>query len=328
MLRRSLLITVISLLVLLGCGDELPYCEDNPDDPTCACWDAAAGAIDMGCECMRDPGAPACVIDAGDAGDSAMDAGDTGPDVDAGACGMTCPSGRMCNETTGMCVECVADADCTGASASNCGTDGVCAACEADSDCEHLTATPVCDEPTGTCGECTVDTEASRCPAPDDLACDPTALTCTGAERGSLGFCQACISDSECLTDGMGALRCVPMTFGATAMDHGTHCLRDLDDLRAVTMTPTATCPDRMRAARLGTSVGGVESTYCAIRENVTTCEAVLGYDAPCPGGDDDCGATGLDDGTCRASACTYECASPRDCASGSCSGGGPTYCD
>ena len=226
----------------------------------------------------------------------------------------------LCDPSTNECVACLMNPDCADDTMPICEA-GACRACAADADCMDMTGTPVCDEPSGRCVECTVDSEETTCPAPDNFACHPTELTCTGAERGSLGFCQACVSDSECGADATATSRCVPMDFEGSP--HGTYCLVD-----QTTLMPAGPCPNQMVNDRLAMSVGGEESTYCFISENITTCEAVLGYNTLCPGGDADCGAPGLADGHCESGTCTYECGSPRDCISDMCTGVGTRYCE
>lgn len=291
---------------------------------------------------FEDECSPLPVDDAGpDA--SPPDAGDAG--ADAGPCGMACTGATLvCDTGSGMCVGCLAETDCTAPAGlcdpatnlcvaclgdGDCIADpaipiceaGACRACTADADCAGMAASPVCDEPSGRCVECTVDSEATTCGPPANRACHPTDLTCTGQERGTLGFCEACVSDSECIINASGENRCVPMDFEGSS--HGSYCLLDQS-----TLVPAGPCPDRMTADRLGTSVLGVEATYCFVQENITTCEAVLGFNDLCPGGDADCGASGLDDGHCDGGRCTYECSGGSDCSSGSCAGAPTTYCE
>ena len=92
------------------------------------------GDVDV---CADDPTTPGC-SDAGDAGDSSTDstmgdAGDAGDTaVDAGRCAEVCMGPTpLCNETTGMCVACLADSDCTDLAAPQCDeTGGTCGACD------------------------------------------------------------------------------------------------------------------------------------------------------------------------------------------------------
>ena len=306
-----------------------------------------AGCIHERVLCTDDPTAPGCeTTDSGpdSATDSAADATDTNV-PDAGPCGGACTGATpvcdtttetcvactdnthcaaptaLCDTASNACVACLINTDCTDETTPICDA-GNCRGCAADSDCTDIASTPVCDEPSGRCVECSVDTEETTCPAPDNFACHPTELTCTGAERNTLGFCEACVSDSECITNASATSRCVPMSFPSGA-PHGTYCLVD-----QTTLSPAGPCPDLMTADRLAMSVGGEESTYCFVQENITTCEAVLGFNDLCPGGDADCGAPGLADGHCEGGTCTYECSGGRDCSSGSCTGAPTRYCE
>ena len=309
----------VSLLLLAGACDTSTSCPDGSTRERDRCRD----------------------LDAGE--DSAVDAADTNP-PDAGPCGGACTGATpvcdtttetcvactdnthcaapaaFCDTTSNECVACLMNSDCTDDTMPICEA-GACRGCAADSDCTDIAATPVCDEPSGRCVECTVDSEETTCPAPDNRACHPTELTCTGAERGTLGFCEACVSDSECLMDAPETLRCVPMNFEGSP--HGTYCLIDQTTLGAI-------CPNQQASQQLATSVGGVESQYCFVREGISTCEAVTGFGDACPGGSSDCGAPGLDDGYCNmAGRCSYACLGPSDCGGGvPCSGAATRYCD
>jgi len=282
------------------CTVHLPFCD--PATTTCvACTEA------NGCACWRD--AP---------------------------CGADAP---VCSN--GQCVGCSSDDDCAvfeGMGRTHCHrSTGSCEACEQD--CGATVDTKVCEPVSGTCVECTVDTEETACPpAPGEdegPACDPVAFTCTGAIRGSLGFCQSCISDSECgMAVAYGTYRCVPISFQGAA--HGTFCALDLATHRDAIGDAAAPCPDRQPAAVTLTSIGSVEADYCVVRTSLTTCEAVLGISNDACSVDDDCGVPGLSDAICRDSLCTYECVSDRDCPGGSnqpgpddvCNGIGVTTCD
>ena len=78
---------------------------------------------------------------------------------------------------------------------------------------------------------------------------------------------------------------------------------------------------------------GILDEYYCAIREDLTTCEAIKDFGRPCLE-DDDCGVEGLADGRCRtfdgSRQCTYPCSATIECANGtSCVGNPPdsSYC-
>lgn len=78
-------------------------------------------------------------------------------------------------------------------------------------------------------------------------------------------------------------------------------------------------------------SLSGVPGEfYCTIREDLTTCEAVLDLEEPCDL-DDDCGAESINDGSCVFGECTYRCVDDDECSSGTrCFGNPPdaSYCD
>jgi hypothetical protein len=228
-------------------------------------------------------------------------------------CGATAP---RCDLSAHICVACLAPADCTDPAAARCTAAHMCAGCTMDAQCARLASTPVCDEPSAACVECTRDAD---CPG---ASCDLSAHTCTSTPRNSLGFCERCVSDIDCiLGSSQGDFRCVPMDFAGSP--HGSFCQLDLS-------THTGLCPNRMPQGVAATSLGGVASTYCEPKTALTTCEAVLGFQSSCTT-NAECGATALDDATCRptagGSACTYTCLGPRDCGSGVPCNGAPTTC-
>jgi len=184
-MRRALPpLLALALLVATGCVEATP-CSERPDDPACQPWVCCSTPSAEGC----DPAEVArrCA-DAGPLGDAGPDAAPhdaAPPDAgDAGPCGGTCADPTpLCDTMSNTCVACLGDGDCTDPAAPICAA-GACRGCTADAECESMATTPTCDEPSGRCVECTPDTEATTCPAPGNLACHPTDLTCTGAERG------------------------------------------------------------------------------------------------------------------------------------------------
>ncbi|MBO6940953.1 MAG: hypothetical protein JJ863_38620 [Deltaproteobacteria bacterium] len=346
-MRNTFPYLLLALFSFYGCSDDV-NCVEEPDDPDCvaSCMDDPTlpgcgdmGPGDMG---MGDAG-PCGMCTGGDVCDEASGScvaclgdGDCGDDVclvdDADSANNECVgcvdsedcSGALgtCDEENHECVGCLMDSDCEDPTAPQCNA-GTCGDCTSHDACMGRSDTPACDEPSGECVECTVDSEETACPAPDNFACDPTLLTCTGAERGTLGVCQQCVSDSECVENH----RCVPTTFtDDMGMTHeASYCLLDF------ATSGEAACPTRWPARRLATSVGGIEAEYCFVRDSQTTCDAVRAFGDLCPGGDDDCGVPGIGDGVCREGLCTYACLGDRDCANGEmdeCTGADPTYCD
>lgn len=151
--------------------------------------------------------------------------------------------------------------------------------------------------------ECTLDTEGSDCPG---TSCDPDILACTATALASLGSCEPCRSDSECAQGATIVRRCVAVEHDGET--RGGYCLVALGD--------DASCAAPYNNAVFAVSTGGVEASYCAPREAVTTCEAVLDFSLCMQ--DSDCGAADVDDSVCRDSgsggACSANCLMDNDC--------------
>lgn len=243
----------------------------------------------------------------------------------------------LCNLVSNTCVVCLSDEDCKDQSKARCNTTtGTCETCTADVQCTHLAATPVCHESTGKCVECTPDTEVATCGTFGGVACHPQNLTCSGAILGSVSFCHACISDSECMSgpNAGGTNRCVPTTYGNPPVARGGYCLSDITALRAEPGKSNSICPNQIPIELNATSIGGMNSLYCFPDQILTTCEAIIGFRNPCNGDDHNCGAMDLpDDGLCKGNVCTYRCGAHRDCLmhappDEACTGGPPRYCN
>ncbi len=269
----------------------------------------------------------------------ALDAGaDARPDgeADAGPCGGCSGDTPVCDETSNRCVGCVQDTQCTDPAAPRCNTESnTCSPCMDDDQCARFSDTPVCETGTGVCVECTEATQETSCPPIEvgrpigNRMCNLSTFEC----QGTLGFCQPCVSDEECITtDEVGVRRCVPLEFNGAS--RGNYCMLDLASHQTATDDPSANCPPRQFAQRMRTSLGGVEALYCVIAEADTTCEAILSFRDACAEdtATDDCGVPGLDDGVCRQMgstfACTYECAGSNDCRNGAACDGDPETCN
>ncbi|MCA9602592.1 MAG: hypothetical protein R3A78_08045 [Polyangiales bacterium] len=131
----------------------------------------------------------------------------------AGACPAAPPNSHtecdgatdMCNSSTGTCVECLGQGDCSG-STPVCDS-GECVGCAGDSDCDFDEGLTVCAG-SGACVECDTgktdactgntsvcfDQECVVCSASDDSACTGTTPIC---DTGS-NTCEGCDSDSDC----------------------------------------------------------------------------------------------------------------------------------
>ncbi len=99
---------------------------------------------------------------------------------------------NTCDTTTGKCVACVADTDCSGATPFCSQALGSCVACKADTDCA-TPAAPFCG-PVGTCVECKADTD------------------CTGSFNGGKcttdGSC-GCVADTDCTGTNAWGTKCI-----------------------------------------------------------------------------------------------------------------------
>ncbi|HEX5659637.1 MAG TPA: hypothetical protein VFX59_20715 [Polyangiales bacterium] len=205
-----------------------------------------------------------------------------------------------CDTNTNACVQCVADADCPSEAKAACGTNRSCGACTEDADCSRFGK--VCDAKSGACVQCRPDTETSDCK--DGTACNPKTLTCTKRQRNSVSTCNACDSDTECVTDH----RCIPMTFGAEKQDLGGFCLK-----RASTGCPRMYLRKIARASTNGIAA----ETYCSIDEAVSSCGALAAFGTSCTN-DESCGAPGARCESINGSLnlCSYSCQITADCKS------------
>jgi hypothetical protein len=263
-----------------GCFVDRP-CASRPNDPLCQNVDsglppsdAFAGGSDMGTACVP-----------------------------------PCSGSNVCDTTSGLCVACLANTDCTTAAAAACDTTAhTCGACTTSQQCAHLTATPACHS--GTCVQCNTNDDCDT-----THACDTTMHRCVPSTPASKQVCDACLRDSECQT---GQL-CVPMTFHGAAL--GSFCQWKLDTTRTgmdcLNVRPFS---DAVTA----TSVDGVTMTVCTLRS--TTCDALAHVLMSCTAPttpnmpEPACGANS--DGFCQhqgnptsgINQCTVGCATNTDC--------------
>lgn len=257
--------------------------------------------------------------------------GTSGSGGSSGACGACGGSTPACDEDTGRCVECTATderacvedtprcdvdnhvcvecldtTDCTSANAARCNTTTKqCVGCQSPADCESVPGAPLCSE--GKCVQCTPGDEDEDC---GGRTCNPRTSTCTMTEIGSLGTCEACVTDSDC-----GELdnRCVAMLYQGTRFpDENTgFCLKTTAGL---CMQPFSIPLED------GESLSGGETDdYCGINQELATCPAVLALlnnDRCDMGEDDECPQPS---GICRQvgfleNRCTYPCSSVVEC--------------
>ena len=297
------------LLTLVACGD------DDVGEPFCPAGSYFDGDV---CVLDEDAGSTGDMGPCGDCGDEVCDE----VTLSCVACirDTDCSDGDRCDTdladpSMNRCVACTSDAHCTDPAAAKCDTAaGTCTACDDSTQCEG-TGQNVCSD--GACVQCSEDTAETHCGA---NSCDPATGECTDTPRSSVRRCGACVADSEC---SQADDRCVAMNFMETPRPGG-YCLKRF----ATTCTPPYASPTEMRA-----SLSGAEAEqYCGIREDLTTCEAVLDLiDGTTCEEDVECGAEGLDDSQCETvngipNLCSYECDGATDCRSGTACGSS-MYC-
>ena len=234
-------------------------------------------------------------------------------DADAAMpCSETCQgSTPFCDLGTGQCVACVDDSACE-EDAPQC-VGGICAACTGDEACARFSERPQCV--LGQCGACTpnpaLSEETKDCPGGSCNA-DPASedyLTCSDTVLGSVGKCETCVSDHQCIA----GHRCVAMTFAGASRVSG-YCLEEkaVDCLK----------PYGIEISTRDSFSGQKDTIYCGINEMLATCEAVtkagdqcvaagqIPIPAKCPEGAR-CEKLGPADSDWK---CTYECESTSEC--------------
>ena len=211
-------------------------------------------------------------------------------------------AGPLCEKSTGTCLACLENADCANGATCDMDTKTCVNTCEEHADCAGVLGKEACG-PEGVCVECTPDNEAGC----SGKVCEPDTLECSESiGQKSAGSCRSCISDSQCIDD----YKCVPMQYQSSA--HGNYCLK----LRG----PGCVEPYRIELDR--TSLNSTQSeTFCGINETLTTCEAILAFNAEC----DEDGKCIIDDievevpgAICKPTAvpnrCTYYCQDDLQC--------------
>jgi hypothetical protein len=137
--------------------------------------------------------------------------------------GTSCATGG-CDTTTGFCVECVVDSNCTQPDAPYCATDidagEYCVQCFNPNQCP--TSSPGCG-PFG-CGSCWTDVD---CPATAPfcsgdyqcvIPCDGGTTCATGACDTDAGYCVQCVDDSDCQEP--------DASYCATDLGYGNYCVQ------------------------------------------------------------------------------------------------------
>jgi hypothetical protein len=143
--------------------------------------------------------------------------------ADGTSCATSCASGSdcvtgICNTTTGACLECQMDSDCSGTlkgevSTPRCSTTAnVCVQCLTNADCPaaepSCNAANLCVQPCTNDGDCTNTVGLTKCgsqsfcvqPCSTSTDCASTAFT---PLCGSAGICVQCLAASDCAPSGI-----------------------------------------------------------------------------------------------------------------------------
>jgi hypothetical protein len=179
--------------------------------------------------------------------------------------------------------------------------------------------------PDGTCVECD---EHADCGGP---GCDPRTNLCSTNRAGSVGQCQACLTDLDC-DAGSG---CVVVSFPVDGgVEIGTYCALDCSDPGGLPVD--VYCSSNVGRGNTCHSIQprdreSAESAFCV--PATTTCEGYLAHDRPgCEGLQGTCSHDGDGDdadGTCAGGTCTYPCNDDADCPGGyDCGGDLAGNCD
>ncbi len=230
-----------------------------------------------------------------DAGPTSDATADGNSEPDAGPCGGGCVAPTpVCEESSGECVACVGDDDCTDGV---CADDNTCVACLGDGDCDE----GVCDTDANACVECVDDAQCDG----ETPACDVDNNECVqcvehaqcaevGASAcGDDNTCQACAASEECghLDDtpacDIDAGECVECTVDDESACNGNSC-----DPATNTCTDTPTdsvdtcgtcradseCAGDMRCVPLDFDGQRLDDGYCLeVRPDGGTCEGPWG---------------------------------------------------
>ncbi len=268
----ALLISVSSIALLAGaCGD------DHKKPVAVATCTLAGDRCEFGCSpnlgcvrCQNDttcvPGAPHCVLGAcaqcatnsqcgtGQACYPANHTCQPSCTTNADCPQLGGPPAPICNTTTGACVGCQTDADCTNTTGRPlCDTErGQCSECLSNANCPD--AAPACNRQNGTCAVCLVDTDCGPnylCSQGDDR-CHPKCTSnadCTAPNQPLCnpltGACVQCTSATDCLA---GQPICNPDNHQCVQCVANTDCsagtpICNVGDHRCVECTVSADCP-------------------------------------------------------------------------------------
>jgi hypothetical protein len=251
-------------------------------------------------QCSTRPNDPFCQ----DFVDSARPDGGGNVDAHTTSCIPPCAGAEVCDPSSGLCVGCLSDANCTDPTMAACAMDTQsCSMCAMTSQCAHLPSTPVCHS--GTCVQCNTNDDCDA-----THGCNASHM-CVPVVAGSGMLCHECLRDSECPS---GQL-CVPMSYSGAVV--GTFCAWRQD--ATGTGGPMDDCRNvrPMVVATMATSTDGIGAMMCFFR--VSTCASQANFLNACTPGT----ATAVSpmcgpnmDGFCvhPTAECTVGCSNNVDC--------------
>lgn len=184
----------------------------------------------------------------------------------------------------GSCVQCLSNKHCTDPGASFCDTaldpvtktpKNVCAPCVGSGDCQHLPGEAVCLSATemtpSMCVQCSAEnSKACKNSAGVATLCHSTDHVCTDFLPKSVGLCDTCISDAQCMDN----QACAQETFVSELLPQYACFWR-----KGTTAAPDCSGTQPYAYPRLGASIDGTTVEVCGL--GVSTCAAWREYRSP-----------------------------------------------
>lgn len=181
-----------------------------------------------------------------------------------------CPTGKVCNTASQLCVTCLTDANCSGTNGTCDTTSHTCVDCLANSDCSGTT--PVCDVPNKTCVGCLTSASCSGATP----VCNVAAKTCVGcltsgdcasgqicSETTQTCSAPECTSNLDCTADpAKGACNAGVCRQCSVNSDCTGNPLYN-DDGKVVCRTSDHTCQECVTAADCGGSPNTCTDDAC-----------------------------------------------------------------
>ena len=209
-----------------------------------------------------------------------------------------CGIDLTCNTTTGRCVVCQKDDDCTTPGLSRCNTAlGTCVECMGNGDC--VPDFPFCDPKNNTCVQCLLDTDCPKsspacnlgscveCNGPQYCVSDPKGGICQGS------FC-GCGVDGDCQSSSAYGVKCITAPTGKSCgcasnthcatNQHGPYCNTSESQCSCYSDAQCKTAPSTKCALASGNTVLYVgfcekpctNNSDCASKPGLPTCNTAI----------------------------------------------------